>query len=319
MLLAQISQPELTVLPTVILTIWLFAMGACVGSFLNVVAYRTPAGLSIAHPPSHCPHCQLLIRGWDNIPIYSWLALRGRCRRCAAPISIRYLAVELLVAITFAALALFEGTTNGANLPQAEEPFSSSDPTLWVIYGNQVVLLSTLCCIGLLDFDRQLIPKQLGIPCSLIAGFTMAMIPGFYPQGPGIFSIADWRLENLSTAALGAAIGALLGWALEPLIRSACAPRVRGNGWILAATLCGWVLGWQATVVLLLTTTLLLAMFICIRSLTSASLTITSDQPQGSLWRGWLSIFGLPPTCWLIVLTPVVILTWKWWGGWFPS
>ena len=58
MLLAQFSEPELSILFTGLLTTWLFAVGACVGSFLNVVVYRTPAGLSIAHPPSHCPHCQ---------------------------------------------------------------------------------------------------------------------------------------------------------------------------------------------------------------------------------------------------------------------
>ena len=78
MLLAQFSEPELSILFTGLLTTWLFAIGACVGSFLNVVVYRTPAGLSIAHPPSHCPHCQQQIRRQDNIPIYSWLALAGR-------------------------------------------------------------------------------------------------------------------------------------------------------------------------------------------------------------------------------------------------
>ena len=98
MLLAQLNEPELSTLFTTLLTIWLFAVGASVGSFLNVVIYRMPAGLSIAHPPSHCPNCQHLIRRQDNIPIYSWLALRGKCHYCKHPISIRYLLIELLVA-----------------------------------------------------------------------------------------------------------------------------------------------------------------------------------------------------------------------------
>lgn len=317
MLLAQFLEPELTVLQTVILTIWLFAMGACVGSFLNVVAYRTPAGLSIAHPPSHCPHCQLLIRGRDNIPIFSWIALRGKCRQCAAPISSRYLAVEVLAGITFALLALFEATTDGSNLPKADEPYSSFAPKLWLLYANHVVLLSTLGCIGLIDFDRQLVPRQLGIPCALAAGITMAMISNFHPLESGMVFDLGWRLNNLTTATLGAATGGLLGWAVEPLIRQACSTKVHQGGWILAATLCGWVLGWQATVVLLLLTTLVLLIVTCLRVLTKASLTITSDQPPTTFWRRCFPSPGLPPSCWLFFITPGVIITWRCWWNWW--
>ena len=212
MLLAQFFEPELSTLFTGLLTIWLFAIGACVGSFLNVVVYRIPAGLSIAHPPSHCPNCQQQIRRQDNIPILSWLALRGKCHYCAAPISIRYLLIELLVAITFTVLALFEATTNGANLPGIAGQFSSFAPAIWVIYGNQVFLLSTLWCIALIELDQQRVPKQLGIPCLLIAAISMAMIPDFYPHALD-FKLS-WQLSNLVTGILGAATGALLGWLL---------------------------------------------------------------------------------------------------------
>ena len=314
MLLAQFAEPELSILFTGLLTTWLFAIGACVGSFLNVVVYRTPAGLSIAHPPSHCPHCQQQIRRQDNIPIYSWLALRGKCHHCAAPISVRYLLVELLVAITFTVLALFEGTSNGSNLPGTAEQFSSFSPTIWIVYGNQVFLLSTLWCIALIEFDQQRVPKQLGIPCVLVAGISMAIIPDFYPQNSGIHFQLSWQLNNLATGILGAATGALLGWILESLLRAGSARVAQRGSWILAATLSGWVLGWQATLVLLVSTGLLLSIGICVRVLTRGSLTITSDKaPTVPSW----SPLTFPPTCWLIILAPLVIVTWKLWASWF--
>ncbi|MGZ4639665.1 MAG: prepilin peptidase, partial [Actinomycetes bacterium] len=68
--------------------------GLIVGSFLNVVAWRLPRGESLAHPPSHCPSCDTPIKPYDNVPVLSWLLLRGRCRACGAPISARYPLVE---------------------------------------------------------------------------------------------------------------------------------------------------------------------------------------------------------------------------------
>ena len=81
-------------------------LGLLVGSFLNVVIYRVPIGKSIVTPPSACPTCGEHIKPWDNIPVVSWLVLRGRCRNCAAPISIRYPIVELVTGLLFAATAM---------------------------------------------------------------------------------------------------------------------------------------------------------------------------------------------------------------------
>ena len=78
-----------------------FAMGACIASFLNVVIWRVPRGESIVSPPSHCPKCGAAIRWYQNIPILSWLALRGKCANCKAPISPRYILVETLGGILF--------------------------------------------------------------------------------------------------------------------------------------------------------------------------------------------------------------------------
>ncbi len=77
-------------------------LGLAIGSFLNVLVYRVPRGESVVSPPSHCPHCEMLIRDRHNVPVFGWLVLRGRCYDCAAPISVRYPIVEAVTGILFA-------------------------------------------------------------------------------------------------------------------------------------------------------------------------------------------------------------------------
>src|SRR3954469_1377768 len=83
--------------------------GFRLGSFLNVVAYRLPRGESLVRPRSRCTSCQAEVRSYDNVPVVSWLVLRGRCRHCRAPISPRYPLVELVTALAFAAVAIVRG------------------------------------------------------------------------------------------------------------------------------------------------------------------------------------------------------------------
>jgi len=107
----------------------------------------------------------------------------------------------------------------------------------------------------------------------------------------------------------------LLGWALEATVQATRSSRIPGNGWILSAVLCGWVLGWQAILLILVITTALLIAGITTRELTGASLTITTDQTKPWFVTGqWL-----PPTCWLLLVTPIVIMTWRLWANWFPA
>ena len=80
-----------------------FVFGSMVGSFLNVCIHRLPLGLSVVSPPSHCPHCKYAIPWYLNIPLVTWLYLRGKCRNCGAPISPRYFIVELITATAFLA------------------------------------------------------------------------------------------------------------------------------------------------------------------------------------------------------------------------
>jgi len=125
------------------------AFGLIIGSFLNVVAYRLPRGESLATPGSHCPECDAPVRPYDNIPVLSWLALRGRCRDCKAPIARRYPAVEALTAALFAAVAVVH----------------AHDTTMLVL---GIVLVAFLVPIALIDADLRIIPNKLTIPAAVL-------------------------------------------------------------------------------------------------------------------------------------------------------
>ena len=91
-------------LPIWLIVFWLFAVGGAVGSFLNVVVYRLPLGISLVYPPSHCPKCgKPHSAGTTTCPIFGWIMLRGRCRQCHNPISVRYPVVEAVTAAMFGA------------------------------------------------------------------------------------------------------------------------------------------------------------------------------------------------------------------------
>jgi len=82
-------------------SLWFIAFGACIGSFLNVLVYRLPLRKSLLHPPSHCPACGHPIRWYDNVPVFGWINLRGKCRDCQSPISVRYPCVEGFCGLLF--------------------------------------------------------------------------------------------------------------------------------------------------------------------------------------------------------------------------
>jgi len=126
------------------------AFGLIIGSFLNVVAYRLPRGESLATPGSHCPSCDTPVRAFDNIPVLSWLLLRGRCRGCSEPISKRYPLVEALTAALFAAVAVVH----------------AHDTTMLVL---GIVLVAFLVPIALIDAELRLIPNKLTLPAAVLA------------------------------------------------------------------------------------------------------------------------------------------------------
>lgn len=130
-----------------ILGFFSFWLGACVASFLNVVVWRVPRGESIVSPPSHCPGCGAPIRWWQNVPVLSWLALRGRCASCRAPISPRYILVELLGGALF--LAAFLRCDPLAAAPGVADVVALLAAWTWI----------SLMIVGsFIDFDHKLLP-----------------------------------------------------------------------------------------------------------------------------------------------------------------
>ncbi len=150
-----------------------------IGSFANVVIYRLPIGKSIVFPGSQCPNCAYKIRAWENVPVLSWLVLRGRCSSCRSPISARYPLVEVLTALGFALLAL-----------------------RWPLEGYGLTLLpllavfAMLVMMSLIDIDHFILPDSLTLPALAVA----LLGPLLYAEGSG--------LPTPPQAALGAALGA---------------------------------------------------------------------------------------------------------------
>src|SRR5258706_16125925 len=135
-----------------------FTFGCMVGSFLNVCIHRMPLGQSVVTPGSHCPHCQYAIPWYLNIPLLTWLYLRGKCANCKAPISIRYFLVELLTGLLFLGLWLF---------------YRHESLGLFVAYA---ILLAGMIVATFIDFEHLIIPDEItlgGIAVGFLCSFVV--------------------------------------------------------------------------------------------------------------------------------------------------
>ncbi len=197
-------------------------LGAVFGSFLNVVIYRVPAGMSVVSPPSACPKCGMQVRAYDNIPVVSWLLLRARCRDCAAPISSRYPLIELGTALAFAGIAaartpaLLEATSTGALVAEL------------AIAVALLVFAALTIALAAIDLDTHRLPNSIVLP-----GYPVLIV---------LFAVAGVAapdLESLARAAAGS--GILFAVYLTLALIS---PRGMGMGDVKLAGLIGLVLGW---------------------------------------------------------------------------
>ncbi len=166
-----------------------FALGASLGSFVNVVAWRVPLGRSIVRPGSACPSCGTPITARDNIPVLSWLALRGQCRHCKTPISFRYPLVELAAGLL--AVAIWLHWSGPVVMPARIEQLL---PNVIVPFVLQMAFVMTLLALVLMDLDWFLLPDKLTLPLALlglVASFALGRLTGI----------------AIEQAAIGAAIG----------------------------------------------------------------------------------------------------------------
>jgi len=195
---------------------WATAFGLIIGSFLNVVIHRLPREESLVTPRSRCPACQTPIAAWDNIPVVSFLLLRGRCRACRQPISWRYPLVEGLTGLLFALTVARFGVTW---------------QTLFLL-----ILLSSLVAVSVIDLDHQIIPNAIMLP-----GIPLGLLGGIIVGEPPI-------LDRLIGALAGAGflyLVLLYGGALY-------GQDAMGEGDLNLIALVGAFLGWRAVVVTIL-------------------------------------------------------------------
>lgn len=193
-------------------------LGLAIGSFLNVVAYRVPAGIPLTRE-SRCPHCAAPVRWWQNVPVLGWIALRGRCASCATRISARYPIVEAVTGIAFAVVALwFLGPAAGA-MPTAASV---------VVMIAFLALAAVSIVLTLIDLDTHRLPNVIVLPSYLVGGvlLTLACLLG-----------ADWWM--LARAAIGMAALFAFYFVLR-LIR----PDGMGGGDVKLAGLLGMHLAW---------------------------------------------------------------------------
>lgn len=190
-----------------------FVVGAMVGSFLNVCIWRLPRDESIVFPPSHCPQCNGEIRPWDNVPILSYVALRGRCRACQAVISWRYPAVEAVTG-AMAVLLLWRFGLSPA-------------------FAVAAVFVAALIVVSFIDLDHQIIPDEISLP-GIVVGLAVAAV------GYGV---------PLIDSIVGVLLGGGLLWAVAAGYAALMKRDGMGGGDIKLLAMIGAFLGWRGVLV----------------------------------------------------------------------
>ena len=196
--------------------------GLCVGSFLNVVIYRVPNGMSLAKPASHCPSCQYRLRWYDNIPVISYLILGGKCRSCKKHISFRYTAVEVANALCWLLCTLVFWADN--------IPFACV----------AMLVSSVFICVFCIDLEHKIIPDRFQL--ILLA---LGAVGIFFDQDYG------W-LSHIIGAVAGFSVFYLISFGFEKL----CGREGLGGGDVKLAGVAGLLLGWERLLLGLLLSTL---------------------------------------------------------------
>lgn len=274
----------------------LAVFGACIGSFLNVVIYRLPQGISLSNPPSTCPHCGVRIRIYHNIPVIGWLVLRGRGSCCGEKISWRYPAVELLTALLWAAVGWF-----GSDLPY----------DIWTKAGIMTTwlgFLSLMIAITFIDIDLQIIPDELSIGGTVGALIASTLLPPLHSDFVRLFPAVTPYVSGL----LGSLVGALVGAGVLFIITMIGTVAMRGKmkqlqeedpevetaigfGDIKLMAFVGTVLGWKAALAALLIGTVLGAVFGLIEKLRTGSAEDKGFEGLLQRWRSGVSLIPFGP------------------------
>jgi len=207
---------------------YIFIFGACFGSFLNVCIYRLPRELSVVKPRSFCPSCSKLIPWHDNVPIFSYLWLKGRCRFCRRRISFRYVFVELLTAI-LTVLIIDRGQTLGLD---------------FVEILMRIILTYALIVVSMIDIDFYIIPNEISYS-GLVIGLIYSL---FHPAHLLQSNIGMSFLASIFGAVMGGGVLWLIGWLAKICMKK----EAMGLGDVKLMAMVGAWLGWKAALVSIL-------------------------------------------------------------------
>src|SRR6266853_3998141 len=209
-------------------------LGAMIGSFLNVVIHRLPREQSIVFPNSSCPKCRAQIKAYDNIPILSFLVLRGQCRACGAPISARYPAVEALTAFLFAVVTWHDGWS--------------------FALAFDLAFAASILALIFIDAEHMILPNAITYPGILFAVISRAVIPYFagpthFDDLPQLIALFPPAYPAWAVSLIGAAIGALAGggslWLMGFLWEKLRGVEAMGLGDVKMMLMVGAFLGWR--------------------------------------------------------------------------
>ena len=217
---------------------FVFVVGTVVGSFLNVCIYRIPWEKSVIWPASRCPRCFTAISARDNIPILSWLALRGECRQCGLPISLRYPFVELLVGLLFLGVYAVD-VVHG---PRGRYGYDIGLPLCTL--GYHALLVALLVAATFIDYDLLIIPDQVTVTGMALGIGLGTLVPRIRPEP----SHATSQLAGLWTGLLGLMVGAGLTQGIRLAGTAAFRREAMGFGDVTLMGMIGAFMGWQAAV-----------------------------------------------------------------------
>jgi leader peptidase (prepilin peptidase)/N-methyltransferase len=270
------------------LLVMLFVLGLIVGSMLNVCIHRLPLEKSIMWPGSRCSHCLQPIRWYDNIPLVSYLVLRGRCRTCGASFSMRYLLVELLTGIAFSGLFYLEVWSNIHQIAGMERQreflarLYLPSWSAWAVFGFHAILVSFLIVASFCDLDYREIPLSVTLPGTAVGLLGSVLAPWPWPANPapapasiaspqawmfpepgiqeGLYAWPFWGplpdsfppgswQTGLATGIAGLAVGWIMLWIVRYLFGIGSGIEALGLGDADLMMMGGSFLGWQPIIV----------------------------------------------------------------------
>lgn len=226
-------------------------LGACIGSFLNVVIWRLPQDDPRQRSlggRSHCPRCGALIRWFDNLPVFGWLLLRGRARCCGGRISFRYPFVELLTAALFLLLAVYPPPPFGFAVEGVGRDLIV-DGAAMAAFACRAVFVSLLVACTFIDFDKQILPDALTKP-----GMAIGLLGGLWPGVAGVLThepTTSLAMRTLLASLIGLLVGGGVTWGIRALGSVVFRREAMGFGDVKFLAMIGAFVGWQGALLTL--------------------------------------------------------------------